>query len=353
MDHKKKTSIKAGTPPGTLDHVGERHLDETRIRIISYNETELLEKDQVPISACEPFLKNPDVSWISVMGIHDAGHIDAIGKCFRLHPLVMEDIMHSEQRPKFEDFDDYIFIVLKMVFLDEDKTGLKVEQVSLVLGERYVISFQESKRDVFEPLRERIRTGKGRIRRMGADYLAYAVMDSIVDNYFILLEQMGEVVEPLEEAAAAEPRTETLQTIQSIKRQLLSFRRCVWPLREAITGLQRGGEHLISEELFAFLRDLHDHTVQVMDTLETFHMTMSGAMDLYMSSLSNRMNQVAQVLTIVATIFIPLTFIAGVYGMNFKYMPELDLRWAYPACLLLMLLIAALMVLYFKRKKWI
>ena len=200
MDRKKKSSIKAGAPPGTLNHVGERHLDETKIRIISYNETELLEKDQVTISACEPLLKNSDVSWISVMGIHDADHIDAIGKCFQLHPLVVEDIMHSEQRPKFEDFDDYIFIVLKMLFLDEDKTGLKVVQVSPVLGERYVISFQESEKDVFETVRERIRTGKGRIRRMGADYLAYAVMDSIVDNYFILLEQMGEVVEPLEEA---------------------------------------------------------------------------------------------------------------------------------------------------------
>ncbi|WP_028584046.1 magnesium/cobalt transporter CorA [Desulfogranum mediterraneum] len=353
MQPKKSSSIKAGKAPGTLTHVGKRMEAETSVQVIAYSKTELVEEPSLPIAECQGFIDREEISWIQVTGIHDPDSIDALGSYLQLHPLVLEDIMNSGQRPKLEEFDDYIFIVLKMLFVDGTGKGIDVEQVSLILGPGYVISFQESARDLFEPLRQRIRQGKGRVRKMGADYLAYSLMDSIVDQYFVLLEQMGEVVDSLEASIVEEPELETLQTIQQIKRQLLHFRRAVWPLREIVAGLQRDGGALISEEMFAFLRDLHDHTIQVMETLETFHMTISEAMDLYMSSLSIRMNQVAQILTIMATIFIPLTFISGVYGMNFKHMPELNHPWAYPACLLFMLLIAAGMILFFRRKRWL
>lgn len=347
-----KPSKKAGASPGTLAHVGRRRMDDIRINIITYGEQHLVEKRCIAIGACKAFLEGPGVAWFSVTGIHDAGHIEDIGDLFHLHPLVLEDVMQSEQRPKMEEFDGYIFVVLKMLFFDKEKAGVRVEQVSLILGPGYVLSFQESEDDVFEPLRQRIRMGKGRIRNMGSDYLAYAIMDSIVDHYFVILEEMGEAVEALEEAIVSDPKTKTMHAIQKLKRQLISFRRAVWPLREAISSLQQVAEPLISRDLSAFLRDLHDHTIQVLDTEETFHNTISEALDLYMSSLSKRMSQVAQVLTMVATIFIPLTFIAGVYGMNFKYMPELAHPWGYPACLLLMLAVAVGMLLYFRRKHW-
>lgn len=347
------SSRKAGKAPGTLVHVGERRVDRTTIDLVHYSQEHLTEKKDIPVAALRGFLDQPGVAWFNVVGIHDQETIQGIGDLFRIHPLALEDIMHSEQRPKLEEFDDYIFIVLKMVFLDSGRTGVRVEQVSLILGSNYVISLQEAENGVFESLHQRIRTGKGRMRRMGADYLAYAIMDAIVDHYFGAVEELGEVVEALEDTVVLPPKRETLRTIQRIKRQMLAFRRSVWPLREAVSLLQRTGGPLLSEDLSPFLRDLYDHTIQVMDSIETLHITIAEAMDLYMSSINNRMNEVAQVLTILATIFMPLTLIAGIYGMNFKYMPELDLPWAYPAVLLSMALIAAGMLYFFKRRRWI
>jgi magnesium transporter len=252
-----------------------------------------------------------------------------------------------------EDFGDYIFVVLKTFSYNHQSDELEPEQISLILGPSFVVSFQEREGDVFNPIRERIRSNKGRIRRMGADYLAYSLLDSIVDHYFIVLEQVGEEVEFLEEELVTNPTPETLQTIHNLKREMLFLRKSVWPLREVIGALERGESSLIKESTGIYLRDVYDHTIQVIDTIETFRDMISGMLDIYLSSVSNRMNEVMKVLTIIATIFIPLTFIAGIYGMNFQYMPELEWRWGYPMVWVVMLAIGVLMLIYFRKKDWL
>jgi magnesium transporter len=249
--------------------------------------------------------------------------------------------------------EQYLFVILKMLFYDKETREIKPEQVSLILGSNFVITFQEREGDVFNPVRDRIRRGKGRIRKMNADYLAYALIDTIVDHYFVVLEKLGELVEELEEELVANPTTETLQAIHTVKIELIFLRRSVWPLREAVSSLERGESILIHESTNLYLRDVYDHTIQVIDTIETFRDMVSGMLDVYLSSVSNKMNEVMKVLTIIATIFIPLTFIAGIYGMNFKYIPELEWHWGYAAALIFMGLIALVMVMYFKNKKWL
>jgi magnesium transporter len=279
--------------------------------------------------------------------------VEKIGTHFGIHPLIMEDILHTGQRPKGEDLGDYLFIVLKMIYHDEEKDEVIGEQLSLILGPNYVISFQEREGDVFNPIRERIRNAKGRIRKAGADYLAYVLVDAIVDHYFAILEELGGTIESLEEELVTNPRPETLQTIHTLKRELIFLRKSVWPLREVISGLEREESPLITEPTGIYLRDVYDHTIQVIDTIETYRDMVSGMLDIYLSSLSNRMNEVMKVLTMIATIFIPLTFIAGIYGMNFKFMPELEWHWGYPMALVVMLLIVGSMFIYFRRKKWL
>jgi len=293
------------------------------------------------------------VTWINVDGIHQVEILERLGEYFGLHPLVVEDILNTDQRPKVEDFGDYIFIVLKMFYYDDSADEIVTEQISLTLGPTLVISFQEREGDVFNPIRERIRSEKGRIRKMGADYLAYVLVDSIVDSYFIILEKLGEKIEDLEEELVTDPRPETLQTIHNLKREMIFLRKSVWPLREVVSGLERGESPLIQESTGIYLRDVYDHTIQVIDTVETIRDMLSGMLDIYLSSVSNRMNEVMKVLTIIATIFIPLTLIAGIYGMNFRYMPELEWPWAYPMLWLIMLAIGVLMLIYFRRKRWL
>jgi magnesium transporter len=348
----KRISEKAGFPPGTLVHVGEKKVEKTRITVLDYDELHLQEEELETIAECLPVKDRPAVRWINVDGLHQAEILETIGDCFGIHPLVLEDILNTGQRPKVEDFGDYIYIVLKMLY-SEDNGEIAEEQLSLVLGPTFVISFQEREGDVFDPVRERIRNGRGRIRKMGSDYLAYALIDSVVDNYFIVLEKLGEEIEFLEEELVTNPTTETLQVIHNLKRELVFLRRSVWPLRESISGLERGASALIQESTGVFLRDVYDHTIQVIDTVEIFRDIVSGMLDIYLSSVSNRMNEVMKVLTIIATIFIPLTLIAGIYGMNFQYMPELQWRWGYPMVWLVMLAIVALMAVYFRRKGWL
>jgi magnesium transporter len=252
-----------------------------------------------------------------------------------------------------EDFDDYIFLILKMLYFEDDKNAVKAEQVGLILGSNFVISFEEGEVDVFNPVRERIRNGKGRIRKLGPDYLAYALMDVIVDSYFLILERIGDRIEYLEEDLLDEPRPETMHTIHSLKGEMLLFRKSVWPLREVISSVERGESDLVRESTVIYLRDVYDHTIHVIDTIETFRDLLSGLLDLYISSVSNKMNEIMKVLTIIATIFIPLTFIAGVYGMNFRYMPELEWRFGYPMALLIMLIIGAGMVIYVRTRRWL
>jgi len=349
----KKRSKKVGLPPGTLVHIGEKKTEKVRISLIDYDEANFEEKEIKTVEECFPFKDKTTITWINIDGVHDIKIIEKIGKHFDLHPLILEDIVNTGQRPKIEDFEDYIFIVLKMLYYNEKKDEIQTEQVSLILGSNFVISFQEREGDVFNPIRERIRSGKGRIRKMGADYLTYALIDTIVDSYFIILEKLEEKIESMEEELVTNPTPETLQAIHHLKREMIFLRKSVWPLREVVSLLERGESVLINESTDIYLRDVYDHTIQVIDTIETSRDILSGMLDIYLSSISNRMNQVMKVLTIIATIFIPLTFIAGIYGMNFKYMPELEWFWAYPLILGTMIVIGILMLVYFRRKKWL
>jgi len=349
----RKRGKKIGLPPGTPVYVGERKDEKVKISIIDYDETQYQEKEAKTIEECFPFKDSPTVTWINIDGIHEVSIIEKIGKHFDLHPLIMEDIVNTEQRPKMEDFGHYLYVVLRMLYFDDEAHEVKGEQVSLILGQNVVISFQEKEGDIFNPIRERVRNNKGRIRKMGADYLAYSLLDTIVDNYFTILEKLGDRIEEMEERLVTDPRPETLQEIHKLKREMIFLRKSVWPLREVINGLERGESSLVHKTSRIYLRDVYDHTIQVIDTVETFRDMLSGMHDTYLSSISNRMNEIMKVLTIIATIFIPLTFIAGVYGMNFKFMPELEWRWAYFGVWLVIVIVAACMVIFFRKKKWL
>jgi len=349
----KRHSKKAGLPPGTLVHIGERKEEQIRITLIDYNEQNFQERVVEKVEECFPFKETPTITWINVDGLHNIETIEKIGKNFELHPLILEDILNTGQRPKCEDYDKCLFMVLKMLRYDSDSNIIHSEQVSLVLGQNFVISFQEAIGDVFEQIRDRIRNAKGRIRKMSADYLAYALIDAIVDNYFLILEKMGEQIESMEEELIAKPSDNTVRRIHTLKRELIFLRKSVWPLRELINSMEKTESSLISDSTGPYLRDVYDHTIQVIDTVESFRDMTSGMLDIYLSSISNRMNAVMKVLTIIATIFIPLTFIAGIYGMNFKFMPELDWKWGYFIVLIIMAVMAAAMLIYFRRKKWL
>jgi len=350
----KKRSKKIGLPPGTLVHIGERRTLEPKITIIDYDEANSQESEVKIVEECFLFRDKPTVTWINVDSVHQIEIIEKLGNCFGFHPLVLEDILNTDQRPKMEIYGDYIYIVLKMIYGGDIHHPIETEQVSLILGSNFVVSFQEGKEgDVFNPVRERIRSGKGLIRKMGPDYLAYSLLDTIVDHYFLILEKLGEKVELLEEELVTHPTTKTLQEIQKFKNEMTFVRRAVWPLREVVSGLGRKESPLIKETTEIYLRDVYDHTIQVMDTIEVYREMLSGMLDIYLSSVSNRLNSVMKVLTIIATIFMPLTFIAGIYGMNFKYMPELEWRWSYPAVWLIVVLIGVSMLIYFKKKKWL
>ncbi len=350
----KKRSKKAGLPPGALVHIGEKKVEEPKITIFDYDDQHFEEREVKALEECFVFREKPTITWINVEGVHQVEMIEKLGECYGFHPLVLEDILNTDQRPKMEVYGDYIYIVLKMLSGGNTNSLIKAEQVSLILGSNFVISFQEGREgDVFNPVRERIRSGKGLIRKMGSDYLAYSLLDTIVDNYFLIFEKMGENIELIEEELVANPTTKTLHEIQKFKNEMIFVRRAVWPLREVISGLGRKESPLIKETTEIYLRDVYDHTVQVMDTIEVYREMLSGMLDIYLSSVSNRLNSVMKVLTIIATIFMPLTFLAGIYGMNFKYMPELEWRWGYPVVWLMVIIIGLSMVVYFKKKKWL
>jgi magnesium transporter len=344
-------SKKAGLPPGTLVGDDAKGAAPVKITVIDYGEDSYEEKELEEITDCRLFRETPTVTWVNVGGVHRIEVLEELGECFGIHSLVLEDIANTEQRPKTEDFGDYLFVVLKM--LDYEGDEVETEQVSMVLGHNYVLSFQEREGDVFDAVRERIRNAKGRVRKMGPDYLAYALLDAVVDNYFVILEQIGEKVGLLEEELAENPNPETLQNVHELKREMIILRKSVWPLREVVNGLIRDDSKLVHQSTGVFLKDVYDHTIQVIDAVETYRDVLSGMLDLYLSTVSNRMNEVMKVLTIIATIFIPLTFVAGIYGMNFQFMPELGWHWSYPLVWLVMLIVALSMVIFFKSKKWL
>ena len=349
----KRSAKKAGTAPGTLVFVGEKKAENVTFTIIDYDTDSLQETEVTSIEECLPYRDKKSVTWINISGLHDVEIIEKLGEKFNLHPLLMEDIVNTDQRPKLEDQDDYLFIILKMLYSEGENHDIQHEQISLIVTPSVVISLQEKEGDVFDPVRQRIRKGKGRIRKSGTDYLAYALIDAVVDHYFKVLEEIGEKIESLQEEVLENPSPEILQTIQNLRRELIFIRKSIWPLREIISGLRRTESDLIKGEISAYLRDVYDHTIQVIDTVETLRDILSGMLDIYLSSVSNKMNEVMKVLTIMASIFIPMTFIAGIYGMNFEFMPELKWPWAYPVLWIILITIFVAMVLWFKRKKWL
>jgi magnesium transporter len=348
-----KRTRKTGLPSESLVYTGDRKGGTIRVHVIDYDERDFLETELVDVEACIPYRNKPTVTWINVDGVHDVPLVEKLGDCFGLHRLVMEDIMNTDQRPKTEDHGEYLYLVLKMLSLGRAGEVMS-EQISIILGNTFVLSFQEElEGDVFNLIRERLRTAKGRIRKMGADYLAYSLLDAVVDNYFVILEQFGDKLEVLETELIEKPTQKTVQKIYQMKRELIFLHNAVWPLREVVSVLGKRESPLIQEPTGPYLRDVYDHVAHVIDSVDIYREMISGMLDLYLSSVSNRLNEVMKVLTIISLVFMPLTFIAGVYGMNFKFMPELEWHWGYPIALLIMAGTAAFMIFYFKRKKWI
>lgn len=341
-----KRSQKAGLPPGTPVYIGDNPAETTRITIIHYGETELEEIEVEHLEECFSFKDKQTVNWINVNGLNP-DVISQLGHCFGVPALALEDILNTDQRPKLEDFGSSLYIVLKMLSCDKKHKDIVIEQVSLLLGPNYVLSFQEQIGDVFDPVRQRIRNPKSQLRHNGPDYLTYALLDAIIDNYFLILEMLGEQIGAVEDELLSSPTSQTVKTIHHLKREMIYLRKSVWPLREVITALSREEMGLISSLTRTHLRDVYDHTIQVIETIESYREMLAGMLELYLSSMSNKMNEVMKTLTIIATIFIPLSFIADVYDLNL-YWP-----WGYLPISLAMLLISIGMIIYFKRKKWL
>jgi len=343
----KGRSKKTGLLPGSILYTGENKSD-VRVHLISYSEHDFTEID---VSIDEVKLDSAKITWINIDGLSNPGIIEKAGKLFNLHPLIMEDIVTVGQRPKIEDMGEYSFIVLKMLyFANGEKKELVSEQVSFILGSNYLITFQEKEGDVFNVIRERLRTSKGRIRKLGADYLTYSLVDSVIDNYFNILESIGERIESLEDIMISSPTAESLVEMYGLKRQILFLTQSLWPLRGVVNSF---GHSLQSDALRLYIRDLYDHIVQIIDTVEAYRSILSEMVEIYLSSISNKLNEVMKILTIISTIFMPLAFITGVYGMNFKHMPFLENQYGYPLIVGLMAFISILMLLYFRRKRWL
>jgi magnesium transporter len=349
----KKPAHAPGTSPGTLVPAPEKKSAKSRITLIAYDQDHYLKKEIESIEEALPLKDSPSVTWINIDGLHDIALIESIGRQFGIHPLTQEDIVNLGQRPKAEDFDDYIYIVFKMLSYRDGTDQIESEQVSLILGSNFLISFQEVPGDVMAPVRERIEKGKGRIRKAGCGYLAYALIDSVVDHYFLVLEAFGEKIEALEAELLSDPTPNSLQHLYAMKRDVIFFRKQVWPIREMLNRLVKEESPLIDKSVDVFISDVYDHTIQIIDTIESFRDLMAGLLDIYLSTISNRMNAIMKMLTIMATIFIPLTFIAGIYGMNFDYMPELKWHWAYPALWAIFISIFVGMLAWFKHKRWL
>jgi magnesium transporter len=346
-----KRSRKTGLSPGTLVHIGEKRAETVNITLFNYAGSHC---DERVITTLDELRLPPDetVTWIDIGGVHKVDVLEACGKQFNLHPLLLEDIANTDQRPKLDDYETHFFLVTKML-TTTDRGDIVVEQVSFVLGRNYVLSFQENGTDVFRPVRDRLRGGKGRLRQNGSDYLLYALLDAVVDQYFAVLEALGEKIETLQERVMADPKPDTLKDIHALKRQLLFVRRAVWPLREASNSLSRAECPFLHEPTKVFFRDVYDHVVQIVDTIETLREMVSASLDIYLSSVSYRLNAVMRVLTVITTIFMPLSFIASIYGMNFEYMPELKWEWGYPLILGFMGVVAAGMLIGFRQRKWL
>lgn len=346
-------SKKSGLPPGSLVYVGERPAKDTVINISRFNEAKLETTRAGTVAEALISPTDGETVWIDVDGFQNVSILESIGNFFKLHPLVLEDILNTTKRPKFEDYDNYLFVVLKLIHPEKNGKRFSQEQISLVIARNLVLSFQESDRhDAFAGVKARLSNDKGRIRKAGSDYLAYALIDSVVDSYFEVLEQVGENLEQLEQPAINSGSVDVLKKIHQLKHQTLLLRRAVWPMREIMSAMIREESPLLTQQTTLYLRDVYDHVVEVIDILEADRDMAASLMEIYLSGLSNRMNSVIKVLTIITTIFMPLTFIAGIYGMNFKHMPELEWYYGYPVVLAVMAAVALSMLIFFRRKGW-
>jgi len=344
---------RAGTAPGTLVHIGGPRDAEVTITLMEYSETSLDERTLPGVDDLAQCTDSGDVSWINVDGVHDMTLLKEVGRVFGLHPLTLEDIANTAQRAKVEEFESYLYLVLRMPHAHSVTSEILSEQVSIILTKDCVLSFQEQPGDVFEPIRERLRRGIGRIRRAGPDYLTYALVDAIVDHYFVLLGRLSDRLAELEDEVHTDPSPETLRAVHALRRESILLRKSVWPLRDLVSGFARSESPLVADKTKLYLRDVHDHAVQVIDTIETLRDMVGSLIDLYMSAVSNRMNEIMKVLTIVGSLFIPLTFVAGIYGMNFQHMPELAWRWGYAGAWAVMVAVLVGMLAYFRRKRWL
>lgn len=345
---------KIGLPAGSLVYLGEREINHSHIDIsvIDYSEHKCEEINLIDINELSKFNNTDSITWINVDGIHDVDFIKKIGEIFDLHPLLLEDIVNPEHRPKIEEYENHIHFTLKQLEWNSDKNIIQTEQISFVIGHGFVIAFQEIKGDIFEPIRERIRNGKGRIRKMKSDYLAYALIDITVDYYFVIIEHIEDQIEKLEGKILRGTEERNIRQIQKLKKDLLLLRKSIIPLREAISNLEKIGTDFVEEKTTYFLKDVYDHTVHITDELENYREMLNTLMELHLAGLNNRLNKVMKVLTIISTIFIPLTFIVGVYGMNFKIMPELEWEYGYLAVWILMITTVFVMLFILRRNKW-
>ena len=338
------------TPPAPAQALAAK--PASQVILFDFDEQHLVEKSIADVADCIPFKDSRSVTWINVDGL-DPALIDRLGKAFDFHPLLLDDIIHADQRPKTEDYGSHIYVVLKMLDFNPQPPNIEIDQLSLILGSNYVITFQEKAGDSFDSLRERIRKGAGRLRRFGPDYLAYGLLDSVIDHYFVVLEKLGERIEDIEDVIVSSPTPETLNAIHDMKRDIIFLRKSVWPLRDVVGELQRSDSPLIQDSTRIYLRDLYDHVIRITDQVDTLREILSGNLDIYHSSVSNRTNGIMKVLTLFSSIFMPLTFLTGVFGMNFKYFPELEWRWGFAGVMGAMMLITTGMILLFREKKWL
>jgi len=348
----KKSSHKRGLAPGTMVYIGAEREEPAKITLVDYD-VEHLEEREVQPEDCFAYKDKQTTTWINVTGIHDIDVISRLGKGFNLHPLILEDIVNTSQRPKAEEYDDMLFIVVKRLFIKNGLTDLGSEQISIVLMNNVVLTFQEREGDDFNPVRKRIDEGRRLLRKLGADYLVYALLDAIVDNYFFLIEHFSEEIDKAEEELLDKPLPSTLRRIQDLKRALFFARKSIWPMRDLVGDIMVGEVSMFKDQVLTYMRDVHDHVIQIIESLEIFREVLSSLLEIYLNTASNKMNETMKVLTIIATLFIPLTFIVGIFGMNFKYMPELEWHYGYFAILGVMAVMAVLMIIYFRFKKWI
>ncbi len=350
---RKKLSFKMGMPPGAIVHIGEQKIENIKVTLTEYNQESYNTFELKTVEEIIPHTHTEDITWTNICGLHETDVIKSLGEKFNIHPLVIEDILNTETRPKIEISENYIFVAMKLLTYNNTELVIESEQVSLILGENFVLTFLEKSDGVFSPIQNRIANMVGRVRKNGPDYLFYALMDVVIDNYFMLLEKTEENIESLDDEVIRTSDKSQIEKIYNLKNQLLLLRKSIWPLREIFTGLLREEPELIRPATVPYLRDLLDHTIHVNETIELQREMTTGLMEIYLSMMSNKMNEVMKVLTIIATIFIPLTFIVGIYGMNFKFMPELEWHWAYFAVWGIMIVIIVVMLLFFKRKKWL